>query len=495
MHRLTPMIVAGILLGSAMSGDSPAEEGPYLGYARECADILIESGTDRYGDRHTPMLVSILDVDSRDCPQNPEALDEKYRVARRDRRSTAGSNLLTDQPLIRTLYRLSESTSDAKYAEAANAYIETVLDHLVDKKGLLWWGWHRHYDVFTDSFEGHAGNHHEIHAIQMIDWDKLWAIDLEATQREIEAIWKWHVCDKDTGEINRHDDGKRGCDFAMSGGSHLRAFAFLYCKTKQTLWLERARLLADYYWVRRNPKTDLFPERPNAGTDRFDGSAFVTAITGCHCRALLDAYRLTQDEAFKGYAVAYLKAYAHYGYDTATGKYWGALKLDGTPIPGPREPAGYAMYEPRGHLDLWEPYAAGYQFPIYTADAYLRAYELTEGPEFLITARRFADWIAEVPPGTIENKDTWYSAYTQGSGKQGTYAGKYGRAVSFLLNLHRATGEDRYLKQGQSLADEAVAKLRHKGLFRGHPAKPYYEAVDGVGYLLAAMLDLDEALK
>ena len=44
------------------------------------------------------------------------------------------------------------------------------------------------------------------------------------------------------------------------------------------------------------------------------------------------------------------------------------------------------------------------------------------------------------------------------------------------------------------MADTAIAKLHHKGLFRGHPAKPYYEAIDGVGDLLCALLELHQAL-
>ena len=33
------------------------------------------------------------------------------------------------------------------------------------------------------------------------------------------------------------------------------------------------------------------------------------------------------------------------------------------------------------------------------------------------------------------------------------------------------------------------------GFSRGHPAKPYYEAMDGVGYLMYALLELDLVLK
>ena len=485
------LLVSGVLLLAPMAVADPHSDAPsYLHQVQTCVDTLIAHGTDTYGEKSTPLLVSILDVNTLTCPENPAALDEAFRVVRRERRNPAGANLLTDQPMIAAMLRVTERTGNPKYADAARAYTRYCLQNLVDDNGLLWWGWHRHYDVFRDSFEGHSGNHHEIHAIQMIDWDVLWELDPDATRREIEAIWTWHVIDKQTGEINRHADGKRGCDFSMSAGSHLRAFAFLYTKTNEGVWLERAKLLANYYYDRRNPDTNLFPERPNAGTDRFDGSAFVTSITGCYCRALLDAYRMTGDPLFKDHASVYLSAYANYGYDATTGKYWGALSLDGTPIPGPRSTEEYAMYEPRGYLDLWEPYAAGYQYAIYTAEAYLQAYRVTNDTVFLTAAKRFADWIGRVPPGTVETENTWYSAYTNGPGKEGTYAGKYGRAISFLVGLYGTTGEEQYRESAVRLADEAVTKLYSNGVFRGHPAKPYYEAMDGVGYLLLALLDL-----
>jgi len=193
--------------------------------------------------------------------------------------------------------------------------------------------------------------------------------------------------------------------------------------------------------------------------------------------------------------VAYLTAYATFGYDEQTGKFWGALKMDGTPVAGPRVRDGYAQYEPRGHLDLWEPYVAGYQYAIYTAQTYAYAHQLTGEPVFLKTAERFAAWIKTTPPGTPESANTWYDDYANGQGRKGTYAGKYGRTISFFLHLYIVTGARGYLEDARSMADTAIEKLYHKGLFRGHPAKPYYEAMDGVGYLLYALLQLDQVLK
>jgi len=46
------------------------------------------------------------------------------------------------------------------------------------------------------------------------------------------------VVDKATGEVNRHGDGARGCDFSMSAGAFIEAFCFLHGKTGERSWLD-----------------------------------------------------------------------------------------------------------------------------------------------------------------------------------------------------------------------------------------------------------------
>lgn len=497
--------VAGFLCLGAKPVDKTARQPrnkPYEHYVKECLDCIMEHGTDRYGTVHAPIVVSILDVESKTSPEYPEKLDEYYRVTRRGRRNPAGSNLLTDQSLFKTMYLVSNLTGSPVYADFAQHYAGYVMSHLVDDKGFFWWGWHRHYDVYRDIRDGHNGDPHEIQSNNCIAWDRMWHVNQRAVQKEIEAIWQWHVIDKNSGEINRHGDGKRGCDFSMSNGAYIEAFCFLYNKTHDQKWLERARLLADYFWNLRDRNTNLVPERPNAGKDRFDGSSFTTSITGLYCHSLLKAFEMTGETRFRDYALAYLKAYSRYGYDETTGRYWGALRLGGTPIPGPRvysenvdSAEGYEAFQPRGHLTLWQPYVAGYEHAISTAQVYPYAYQLTADAEMLHTARRFAEWIRKTPPGTVEAEEAWFNKYADGPGRTGTYADHYGRTISFYLHLYILTGEEVFLRDAQTLADEAVAKLYYKGLFRGHPAKPYYEAMDGVGFLLYALLELGQVLK
>ncbi len=502
MQRAIPFWVIYIFLFATTLCWSGEFSTRYGQVATECIKTLVQHGTDRYGPQSAPILVSILDSRTLDCPADPEPYDEYFRVTRRERRNPAGANLLFDLPLLKTMMSMSKITSDDSYSTFVQNCVVYYLNHFVDDKGLFWWGWHRHVDVYTEEMTGHSGKHHEIHAIHAIDWELLWQIDRQAVTREIEAIWQWHVIDKTTGEINRHGNGKAGCDFSMSAGAVMEAFAFLYTKTNDPAWLERTHLIADYYWQHRHPETDLFPERPNAGQDRFDGSSFVTSITGSYCHSLFRVYEYTGQERFRDQANALLSAYANMGFDQQSGKFWGALQLDGTPIPGPRiytenldSAEGYAAAQPRGFLDLWEPYIAGYQYPIYTAQNYANAFRITGNELFLDRAKRFADWIERVPPGSPETEQSWYQEYSNGPGRQGTYAGKYGRTISFFLQLYALANEQRYFDSARTLADEAIEKLYANGLLKGHPAKPYYEAVDGVGYLLYALIQLDQVIE
>jgi hypothetical protein len=154
----------------------------------------------------------------------------------------------------------------------------------------------------------------------------------------------------------------------------------------------------------------------------------------------------------------------------------------------------YGIYEPRGHLDLWQPYAAGYEHPIATAQVYAYAALTTGDADLRDTAEKFARWIRrELPPRRCET-NTWYRGYAENYAPQGTYAGLYGQTISFFLQMFLLTGNNAHLQTAREVAEDAVTQLNHRGLFRGHPAKQYYEAMDGVGQLLYALLQLDRVL-
>ena len=483
-----------VVLGSQVAPED-VEKRSYLSYVTECADLLMEYGTDRYGPYHAPILVSILDVRTRNCPEKPEPLDQKWRVQRPNRRNLASANMLMDQPLLKMMFYLSDVTGDGKYEVFATRYMDYYMKNLVDEKGFFWWGWHRWYQVYEEIWGKPDFHPHEIHQIHSIAWDRLWKVNPRAVENEITAIWERHVVDKKAGAVNRHNDEKTIADFGMAAAAYLQAFCFMYSKTGESVWLERARLLADYYWKSRNKQTDCVPEFPKNVPLPANRYAFYTTMVGLHSHALLKGWQLTRHDAFRDYAVAYLKAYAKYGYDPGSGKFWGSVNLDGTPNRGPGPGGTFGRDIPQGHLDLWEPYVAGNQYAIYTAQTYAYAYQLTKEPILLTTAKRFADWIEKELPVNHCLEKSYYPGYARIFAPHGTCADKYGRTISFFIHLYALTGEQKYLGLAKKVANEAVSKLYYNGLFRGHPAKPYYEATDGVGFLLYALLELDQAVK
>jgi len=58
--------------------------------------------------------------------------------------------------------------------------------------------------------------------------------------------------------------------------------------------------------------------------------------------------------------------------------------------------------------------------------------------------------------------------------------------------MQRLTNDEQYGRLAREVAAEAISRLYYKGMFRGHPAKPYYESIDGVGDLLVGLLELHE---
>jgi len=517
------------------SGILPSEvqNRSYLSYATEALDNLMQHGTDRYGTVHSDLLVSNLDVRNKTNPTAAQlaAADEFWRVDRRQRRAPGGSNFLHNQSVYSAMVKASQVTGNPSYDNFVDSNFAWAMTNLVDQNGMFWWGYHRHYDVHTDSFVS-DGNYHEMHFVDVPLWERMREINPSAVETLIQAIWDRHVVNKNTGQINRHDE-PGGLSFIMSSASFIDAFAFLgsvqepatdiatithpdnwlqnvpagtrgdlsmdgrvdlhdfhLLKTGGNVWFERAELLTSYIWNSRNPNTDLVAHTTNAPS-RWDGVRSATTTPGVYVPALMRAYEFSGDEMYREQAIDLLVGWAEYAYDPASGSFWGSLHLDGTPVPAPWLPSGYGQYEPRGLIDLWAPEFITAQHNTDAARTYALAYQQYGDPRLLVTAERWADLIRDNLPATQTLMDTWYSGYSEHWAPHGTYAEHYGHVIQFFTTMYEATDELHYLETARDVANEAISSLWYDGLFRGHPNKPYYEAVDGVGVLIESLIDLD----
>ena len=491
-----------LLLCAVPSGfaEESSDGGRWRPYVTACLDTLIEHGTDVYGPVKTPMLMSIVDVRTLTSPEKPELFDGLVRTeGRRHRRAEGGANLWNDQSTLRAMYQMTDLTGDAKYSDSADAYIDYYVKHSRKENGLLIWGSHSHYNCYQDQAAGDRGVHEIL--VRHPLWDQMYRVNPEAIKTEIDAIWEYHIRDKETGRHNRHDSAGEGT-FSFSGGSFIMGFAFMHSVTGEKHYLDKAKLVTDFHWNWRDPVTGLVPDSPGVHRPRwYNVRHFLTPTTGPHAAQLLQSYELSGDEHFRDVAIGYIKAYDKYGWDEQAKTYYGMLKLDGTPVTDRAQIHGNAYNEwaPIGHIDIWRTTTFPWEFAILTAQSSIYAYELSgedaasRDPELLAISKRWAGVIERnLPPQTgYRFRDELEAALPNVKETGGTYAENYGRAISFYVHLYRASKDDKYLKLAESIAQEAVDKLYENGLFKGHPAKPYYDALDGVGLLLWALLELD----
>ncbi|MBN1556389.1 MAG: PEP-CTERM sorting domain-containing protein [Phycisphaerae bacterium] len=472
---------------------------PWRNYVGTCLDTLLTHGTDRYGGTSSDMFVAILDVDTLNCPETPEWLDSEayYEEGRSHRRSMAGANFWYDQETIRSMYRLSTLTGDGQYAAGANRAINAFYDNAVRADtGMPIWGSHTFYNVFTDQRDGDPAGYHET-LVYDAQWSRLYNQRPTETTAVIDNMWDRHVVNKITGQFNRHDNGASGCDFAFAGGSLISAFATMYNQTRDPVYLQRAKTVENWHWSQRDPTTNLVADAPGLSGVRYDGDHCFTTVTGPYAWQLMNAYEQTGDADFLDHAATYIKAYEQYGWDDQAETYWAMLQMDGTPVVDPLQGGGYDIWAPTGHVDLWKTTIYSYEFPLLAAQSAIRAYELTGDADLLVAAEHWAATIELQLPVQLGERfgDALLAAMPELAETDGSYAEDYGRTISFYVHLYEATGDEDYLALAEQVAQDAVEKLYVNGIFRGHVAKPYYEATNGVGVLLDSLLELDAAVQ
>lgn len=496
MRILQLLVVAGIVaLPISLAHAEPMPKEELLRVVTDCIDNVLAHGRDVYGEVETPLFMSLVDVRTNTSPREPETFDALIRSeGRLHRRNPGGSDLWEDQPLLRTIYALAERYDRREYKEAADAYVAAFFERSVKPNGLNAWGSHIFYDAYTDApgGDGDGTGPHET-LVLVADWNRMWDVTPEGARRQIDNMWKYHIVDEKVGVFNRHDDNAWGCDFAFFGGEMAYAFAVAYKRTGDPIYLERAKTIANRHWNARNPDTNLTPDAPSTG-DRYDAHHCFTTITGPYVSLLLKCYQETGDELFRDQALAYLHAYLKYGWDADAQQWRAMLALDGTPVMSQEKGAGYDVWKPTGYIDIWRTVMFSYEFPILAAQSALYAYEVTGDEAALESAKNWAVNInSAMPPAYGRRWGAELEAAIPGSTAMGgTYAENYGRCISFFIGLHDVTKDPAHLETAHWLARDAIDKLVENGWVKGQPAKHYYEAVDGVGFLLYALLELAE---
>ncbi len=408
---------------------------------------------------------SVLDVRTGRYPEGQHVPRRVYRLIG----APQGSTLYWDQPMIVAANGLSELTRDRHYRQAVDRYVDAFLCCCVAENGMFRWGNHEYYDVVDRRLVAFSNGHHELRPITPA-WEFFWERDAERTAAYIRAMAKRHLYDPSTGGFNRHDDGRKGHAFIEAGGILSESLAWLHGKTGDRDLLDIALRIARYSYGHRHPATGLVPNEPDMG--RWD-SKVCTSEIGLWAQCLWRAAQYTGSQEFGEMAGNAVRAYLDCAFDEESGRYFGQVDIhNGKPVI-PAQPG----YWPQQYADPWNTNQwPTHDYPAAVAEASLSLYILTGESTLRDHVLRWADLVVGTRP---RQTGTW------------AYAESYGRCIHFLTRAGRRLGEDRLLADARSLADEATDCLLENGMFQGYPGDHLYESVDGVGFLLLALLLLE----
>lgn len=456
-------------------------------YIKKHYDTLITCGLAACGPDSNAMWMASLDVHTGQpltASQHPPQIEPRtYRAIH----APNGVNFYWDQPHLVAAHVLSEITGDARYASAADACIQAFLERSSASCGLLLWGNHYYYDatrgerLWFDQYNPPAplGLHaitahlHELHPIPPA-WDLLWCVQPQTTRAALEAMRQHHLIDPAIGTFARHADQQPGQDDLASGGILVESMAWLYARTHERGLAELALNIARYTFMQRSPTTGLLPVASQA---RDWCRHTCTTEVGLWAGSLLRAAAYTGLSQFRTIARDAVMAYLNHGWDTETWRYFGRLNIsDGTPQHDDTGSDQISHYQPGPYAAIWNATFPSHDYPLALAETCVSLYQQTQQPAF---RRAVENWAEIIAGQTYENAPPV------------RYAEQFGRAIHFLLRAAQVLEENRYRVQAVELADVAIEALYAGPMFRGHSGEDRYEAVDGVGYLLLALLYLE----
>ena len=397
--------------------------------------------------------------------------------------SPRGSNLYWDGPLVAACQAMSARTGKSAYADGAARYIRQYFKAGASPGGLLWWG--NHYYISYDaggavSFGGNEppvpvdASHskakwHETRPLP-VPWELYWRLEPDRVMRMLEGHVGHLVEGGPAGCYNRHADGKDGLPFIESGGMLALSQAYLARFTGDGSARMRCREIVEFVWSGRDGRTGLVPVSPGAA--RWDGLV-ATSEVGLWAGAVLACARVLEEASLAEVACEALRAWVERAWSPSPGQFQGRTRLSD----GVHDRAAQStIYQPGMWSDPWEPLFPGHDYPMQAAEACVEAWRITGEAVFATACRRWAEVLGRQTPA--------------GNGKGG-YAEAYGRAIHFLWHAGKMLGERAWVEQARAMAEEAVSVLGKEGRLAGHPWEARVDSVDGVGWLILALLALE----
>ncbi len=483
-NLLSRILLLTVLASPLLDRTVRAEDSDkYLASAKKYADTVLEHGRDVYGKTRSPLFVDGMNIETLE-PVRWQYEGEEWVLC----------NFAGQQPLMRLLDGLTALTADRRYRKAAEEAAGYAMEHLQSPSGLLYWGGHAAWDLQQDKPVGQYGsNIHELKTHQPY-YELMWRVNSNATRRLAEAIWAGHILDWSLLDYNRHANTKKRVKpqwdhefdedvevpFPAKGGNLsfvnvtpplLRtgvALAVLAEDDNAGKWTLR---LIERWQQGKYPRTGLcggqlsYREHDRAKDalghvhPEINEAQIVASYhqTGRYHNLPLAQMQAAEmmlngseaarrmAERFIEWASEDLKAYARACYDSKSGRFNGVM-IDGTILQWKKAksdyyvPSSFAPRGPDGFL-LW---------------GYAMAYRLTNDPEHWRMSRQICKRFELGDIGEADGRERDCNFKTSHSNWRTVYA---------MLELHRATSDQRFLKLAGRIADNLLEMQVENGLF------------------------------
>ncbi|MBC8872679.1 MAG: hypothetical protein H8E44_24870 [Planctomycetes bacterium] len=245
----------------------------YLQMAKAYADGMIQLGRDRYGDQHSPVFVSTLDLRTMKMPSSTsEPTRKMYSSFFRAEDYSTSANPMYHIDLYQLLEALTVLTDDPQYRNAARESIGWFFKNTQSPAtGLMAWGEHLAWDLIEDKVtvgnmrdgQLQVSDIHEFYG-PWLHWKTTCEVAPDAARRFAVGLWEHQIYDHRTCDYSRHaryskHGPGRGYEFARQAGFYLDTWASVYRSTKDPELLIAVEKFLDAWQRRQNPDTGLLP--------------------------------------------------------------------------------------------------------------------------------------------------------------------------------------------------------------------------------------------
>ena len=339
-----------------------------------------------------------------------------------------------------------------------------------------------------------GGGPHEIRPLTPA-WEIFWGISPEATEREIRQSGIRHLFDPAAGGFDRHDDGKKGCAFLEAGGVLVESLCWLAKKKDDPSLVETALRIARFSFENRDRGTGLLENNPTV--TRWDKKVCTTEV-GLWAGSLLRAADASGKAEFSQMADEAMAAYLRYGYDAKAREYYGQIQVkDGAPhIAKPKsgDLSGNYRYKHDGTKKGDDDFPG---LPFRHVERLVPVARLPDGLRGNLRGAVPAHEGAALSRscGPVGGRGEAASGTNHGRGRTRRVRRAVRRAIQFLTDAGATFDNPEYTAQARKLADASIDTLFAYGMFRSHAGEDRYDAVDGVGYLLLALIYLETGKK